>query len=64
MGFWSSVLWSDGTKIELFGQRGVSFVLRMKGEAFNPKNPIPTVKHCGGKLVLFLREWNKKFCEC
>ncbi|KAK3557721.1 hypothetical protein QTP86_000322 [Hemibagrus guttatus] len=40
--FWSSVLWSDETKIELFGHSDV---------AFNHKNTIPTVKHGGGNLM-------------
>ncbi|KAK3562641.1 hypothetical protein QTP86_003380 [Hemibagrus guttatus] len=51
--FWSSVLWSDETKIELFGHNDVAFIWRKKGEAFNPKNPIPTVKHGGGNLMFW-----------
>ncbi|KAK3567675.1 hypothetical protein QTP86_020610 [Hemibagrus guttatus] len=43
--FWSSVLWSDETKIELFGHNDVAFICRKKGETFNPNNTIPTVKH-------------------
>ncbi|KAK3563981.1 hypothetical protein QTP86_006237 [Hemibagrus guttatus] len=46
--FWSSVLWSDETKIGLFGHNDVVFILCKKGEAFNPKNTNPTVKHGGG----------------
>ncbi|KAK3557409.1 hypothetical protein QTP70_026653 [Hemibagrus guttatus] len=48
--FWSSVLWSDETKIELSGHNDVAFIWCKKGEAFNPKNTIPTVKHGGGNL--------------
>jgi len=51
--FWSSVLWSDETKMELFGHRDVAFVWRKKGEAFNPKNTVPTVKHGGGNIMLW-----------
>ncbi|KAK3525993.1 hypothetical protein QTP70_011807 [Hemibagrus guttatus] len=49
--FWSSVLWSDETKIELFGHNDVAFIWHKKGEAFNSKNTIPTVKHGGGNLM-------------
>ncbi|KAK3538527.1 hypothetical protein QTP86_006692 [Hemibagrus guttatus] len=41
--FWSSILWSDETKLELFGYMDVAYVWRKKGKAFNPKNTIPTV---------------------
>ncbi|KAK3507235.1 hypothetical protein QTP70_011919 [Hemibagrus guttatus] len=50
--FWSSVLWSDETKIELFGHNDVAFIWRKK-EAFNSKNTIPTVKHGGGNLMFW-----------
>ena len=36
------------TKMELFGHRDVAFVWRKKGEAYNPKNTVPIVKHGGG----------------
>jgi len=39
---------TDETKIELFGHNNVAHLVK-KGEAFNPKNTIPTVKHGGGK---------------
>ena len=55
--FWRNVLWSDETKIELFGHNDHRYVWRKKGEACKPKNTIPTVKHgvaascCGGALL-------------
>ena len=51
--FFSSILWTDETKIELFGHMDASYVWRKKGEAYNPKNTIPTVKHGGGSLMFW-----------
>uniref|UniRef100_A0A8C6KMD7 Tc1-like transposase DDE domain-containing protein n=1 Tax=Nothobranchius furzeri TaxID=105023 RepID=A0A8C6KMD7_NOTFU len=51
--FWRKVLWSDETKIELFGHNAQQYVWRRKGEAFNPKNTMPTVKHGGGNIMLW-----------
>ena len=51
--FWSTILWSDETKLELFGHMDVEYVWRKKGEAYNPKNTVPTVKHGGGHIMLW-----------
>uniref|UniRef100_A0AAZ3PQE3 Transposase n=1 Tax=Oncorhynchus tshawytscha TaxID=74940 RepID=A0AAZ3PQE3_ONCTS len=51
--FWRNVLWSDETKIELFGHNNHPYVWRKKGEACKPKNTIPTVKHGGGSIMLW-----------
>ena len=43
--FWRNVLWSDETKIELFGHKGHRYVWRKMGDTCKLKNTIPTVKH-------------------
>ena len=58
---WKNVLWSDETKIELFGHNDHRYVWRKKGEACKPKNTIPTVRHgvaasCCGVLCC-RRDW-------
>ena len=50
--FWENVLWTDETKLELFGKSHQPYVYRRKNEAFKEKNTMPTVKH-GGSSVMF-----------
>jgi transposase len=50
---WGKVLWSDETKIELFGINSTRRVWREKNTEFHPKNTIPTVKHGGGNIMLW-----------
>uniref|UniRef100_A0AAY5K3P6 Transposase Tc1-like domain-containing protein n=1 Tax=Esox lucius TaxID=8010 RepID=A0AAY5K3P6_ESOLU len=42
---WKKVLWSDETKIELFGLNAKRYVWRKSNTAHHPNNTIPTVKH-------------------
>ena len=50
---WEKVMWSDETKIELFGINSTHHVWRKRNAEYNPKNTIPTVKHGGGNLMLW-----------
>jgi hypothetical protein len=49
--FGRNILWSDETKIELFGHNDHHYVWRKK--ACKPKDTIPTVKHGGGSIMLW-----------
>ncbi len=46
-------MWSDETKIELFGINSTRRVWRKKKDEYNPKNTIPTVKHGDGNIMLW-----------
>ena len=50
---WRKVLWSDETKIELFGHQRKRYVWRKPNTSHHPKNTIPTVKHGGGSIMLW-----------
>jgi transposase len=50
---WEKVMWSDETKIELFGLNSTRRVWRKKKDEYNPKSTIPTVKHGGGTIMLW-----------
>lgn len=51
--FWNNVVWSDETKIELFGHNEAKRVWRKNGNAYSPKNTIPTVKYGGGSIMIW-----------
>lgn len=50
---WNNVLWSDETKINMFGSDGKIYVRRPKNTAFDPKYTKKTVKHGGGNIMLW-----------
>ncbi|KAK1787004.1 hypothetical protein P4O66_017378 [Electrophorus voltai] len=50
---WFKVLWSDETKIEVFGADHTRGVWPENGTAYDPKNTNPTVKHGGGNIMLW-----------
>lgn len=51
--FWENVLWTDETKIELFGKAHHSTVYRKRNEAYKEKNTVPTVKYGGGSKMFW-----------
>ncbi len=53
MGYWNHVLWSDETKINIFGSDGVKCVWRQPGEEYKYKCVLPTVKHGGGRVMVW-----------
>ncbi len=53
MDYWNHVLWSDETKIHLFGSDGVKRVWRQPGEEYKDKCVLPTVKHGGGSVMVW-----------
>ncbi|KAK3517617.1 hypothetical protein QTP70_013287 [Hemibagrus guttatus] len=48
----NKILWSEETKIELFGLNGKRHVWRKPGTSHHLANTIPTVKHGGGSIML------------
>ncbi len=53
MDYWNHVLWSDETKINLFGSDGVKCVWRQPGEEYKDKCVLPTVKHVAGGVMVW-----------
>ncbi len=53
MDYWNYVLWSDETKINLFGSDGVKHLWRQPSEEYKDKRVLPTVKHGGGSVMVW-----------
>ena len=50
---WSKVLWSDETKIEVFGLNAKHYVWQKTNTVHDPEHTIPTVKHGVGSIMLW-----------
>src|SRR4029434_8004939 len=50
---WGRVIWSDETKIKLFGNKHQRWVWRRQKDSHTEKTPIPNVKNGGGSLMLW-----------
>uniref|UniRef100_A0A803JK91 Uncharacterized protein n=1 Tax=Xenopus tropicalis TaxID=8364 RepID=A0A803JK91_XENTR len=50
---WKKILWSDETKMELFGQNAKRYVWRKTNTAHHSEHTIPTVKYGGGSIMLW-----------
>ncbi len=46
---WENGLWSDETKVEIFGHNSKRYVWQKNNTAHHQRNTIATVKHGGGK---------------
>ena len=53
MSFWNSVLWSDETKINLFGSDAARYVWHRPREEYKDIFLVPTVRHGGGSLMVW-----------
>ena len=53
MDYWNHVMWSDETKINLFGSDGVKHVWWQPGKEYKDKCVLPTVKHGGGSVMVW-----------
>ena len=51
--FWENILWTDETKVELFGRCASRYIWCKTNTAFHKKNIIPTVKHGGGSVMVW-----------
>ena len=51
MQFWEKVIWSDETKVVLFGRNTATSVWRKNSTAFQKHNTITTVKFGGGSIM-------------
>lgn len=51
--FWENTLWTDETKVELYGRCVSQYIWRKSHTAFQKKNIIPTVKYGDGSVMVW-----------
>uniref|UniRef100_A0AAY5KSE6 Transposase Tc1-like domain-containing protein n=1 Tax=Esox lucius TaxID=8010 RepID=A0AAY5KSE6_ESOLU len=51
-GIWENTLWTDETKVELFGRCVSHYIWRKSNSAFQKKNIIQTVKYGDGSVMV------------
>jgi transposase len=57
---WKKVVWSDESPFTIFRTTGKTYVRRREGEAYKASCIVPTVKHGGGKLMVWgCFRWNQ-----
>ncbi len=56
--YWNHVLWSDETKINVFGSDGVKRVWWQPGEEYKDKCLLPKVNHGGGSVMIWGWSYN------
>jgi len=55
---WKKVIWSDETRISIFGSDGVFYVRRRPGEECLPECLLPTMKHPVAVMIWGCMSWN------
>ena len=55
--FWERILWTDETKIEVFGNNYRNHVWRKEGEAYSSNNTVPTVKYGRDSIMIISNRW-------
>ncbi|GBC25217.2 IS630 family transposase [Rhizophagus irregularis DAOM 181602=DAOM 197198] len=51
---WKSVIWSDESRFTIFKNDGPGRVWRTPGTRFNVKNMVPSIKHGGGGIMMWV----------
>ena len=52
-GFWNTVVWSEESKLNLFGSDGRIMVWRSRDEEFDPSCTMPAVKYGNGSVMVW-----------